>query len=69
LNSIHSKYEVAYPALEKFLCSVGRRKFVRPLFAALIETSAGKEMAKEIYKKARPSYHTVTTQTIDEMLK
>ena len=69
LNSIHSKYEVAYPALEKFLCSVGRRKFVRPLFAALIETSAGKEMAKEIYKKARPGYHTVTMQTIDEMLK
>jgi hypothetical protein len=55
--------------LDKFLCSVGRRKFVRPLFAALIETPTGKEMAKEIYKKARPGYHTVTMQTIDEMLK
>ena len=69
LHAIHSKYEIAYPALDKFLCSVGRRKFVRPLFAALIETPTGKEMAKEIYKKARPGYHSVTTQTIDEMLK
>lgn len=66
--SIHSHYQVADGALEKFLTTVGRRKFVKPLFNALIATPEGKEKAKAIYAKARPGYHSVTVATIDEML-
>ncbi len=68
-KSIHSNYAPADHALEKFLTSVGRRKFVRPLFQALIGTPEGKIRAKQIYAKARAGYHPVTSQTIDEMLK
>jgi leukotriene-A4 hydrolase len=64
-----SKYELAYPALENFLTTVGRRKFVKPLFATMAKTAEGKEMAKRIYVKARPNYHFVTTNTVDEILK
>ena len=65
---IASKYEPAYPSLETFLINVGRRKFVKPLFAAMAKTAEGKEMAKRIYAKARPNYHFVTTNTVDEIL-
>ncbi|MEO8087334.1 MAG: M1 family metallopeptidase [Bacteroidota bacterium] len=65
---IPSKYEAAYSSMETFLTNVGRRKFVKPLYSALIKTAEGKEMAHKIYAKARPNYHSVTTHTIDEIL-
>jgi hypothetical protein len=65
---IESKYKEGYPALEDFLCHVGRRKFVKPLYEAMIAKQDGKEMALSIYKKARAGYHPVTTQTLDELL-
>jgi hypothetical protein len=67
--SIRSNYTVADPALEKFLTSVGRRKFLRPLYNALVETPQGKEKAKAIYLKARPGYHSVSAGSIDELLR
>jgi len=69
LHSIKSLYEPANNSLEHFLTTVGRRKFVKPLYAALAETKEGKLKAKSIYKKARSCYHSVTVATIDELLK
>ena len=66
-QSIYNNYTMAYPELEKFLTHVGRRKFVAPLFEAMIKTDQ-KAMAEKIYEKARPGYHAVTVGTVDEML-
>lgn len=66
-QSIMKSYTAAYPDLEKFLINVGRRKFVAPLFEAMVKTNK-LEMAKQIYAKARPGYHAVTVGTVDEML-
>ena len=66
---IRSNYATAYASLEKFLTSVGRRKFLKPLYLALTETAEGKKRAQTIYAKARPGYHSVATGTIDEMLR
>ncbi|HEX7185576.1 MAG TPA: M1 family metallopeptidase [Thermoanaerobaculia bacterium] len=68
LRAIESKYQPAYPALERFLTSMGRRKFLRPLYTALSKTPEGAEMALRIYEKARPGYHPVSQQTVDEIL-
>jgi aminopeptidase N len=65
---IEHNYSDAYTALENFLVHVGRRKFLTPLYKRLIETPDGKEMALNIYRKARPNYHFVATQTMDELL-
>jgi leukotriene-A4 hydrolase len=65
---IRRKYTPGYKALEDFLVHVGRRKFVKPLFKAMAETEEGKAMAKDIYAKARPNYHSVTAGTVDEIL-
>ncbi|ELR72928.1 Aminopeptidase [Fulvivirga imtechensis AK7] len=68
LQVIKHEYEAAYVKLEHFLVHTGRRKFLTPLYGELIKTEEGKKMAQEIYKKARPNYHFVATNTIDEML-
>ncbi|HEX5003615.1 MAG TPA: M1 family metallopeptidase [Bacteroidia bacterium] len=68
LHAIKANYKTAFPALDHFLCTVGRRKFVKPLFTEMVKTPDGKQMAQGIYKKARPGYHTVTVQTIDTIL-
>ena len=66
-QSIHSRYQTAYPRLEKFLVSIGRRKYLTPLYRAMKETGQ-LEMGMDIYRKARPNYHSVATGTMDPLL-
>ncbi|MEO8578555.1 MAG: leukotriene A4 hydrolase C-terminal domain-containing protein, partial [Gemmatimonadales bacterium] len=65
---IANRYEPGFPALENFLTSQGRRKFVAPLYTDLAKTDWGKKMALDIYKRARPTYHSVSQGTIDKAL-
>jgi aminopeptidase N len=67
-KAIENHYEPAFPALEHFLTSQGRRKFVAPLYADLAKTDWGKTMAMRIYRIARPTYHSVAVGTIDKTL-
>jgi hypothetical protein len=67
--SVRNGYEAAYPRLEEFLTSMGRRKFLKPLYEELAKTPAGKERARRIYVKARPTYHPIATATVDAILK
>jgi leukotriene-A4 hydrolase len=68
MNVVANRYEPAYPALERFLTTVGRRKFLRPLYQELAKSPTGTEIALRIYEKARPGYHSVSQTTIDEIL-
>jgi leukotriene-A4 hydrolase len=68
-RAIAAKYEPAYPALERFLLSVGRRKFLGPLYGALAKTPEGLARAREIYGRARPGYHPVTQGSMDALLR
>ena len=65
---ISQKYEAGYPRLEEFLIQTGRRKFLVPLYTEMVKTEEGKKMARGIYQKARPNYHFVSSNTIDELL-
>ncbi len=60
-------HEASYDRLETFLINVGRRKFLTPLYKALLDKEQT-NMALSIYKKARPNYHSVATGTMDELL-
>lgn len=68
LQAIKHNYEPAYLKLEHFLVNTGRRKFLTPLYGELMKTEEGKKRAMAIYERARPNYHFVATNTIDEML-
>jgi hypothetical protein len=58
----------AFSALEGFLTRQGRRKFLKPLYQSLSKSDWGRELARRIYEKARPTYHAVSRDTIDELL-
>lgn len=61
-------YTPAYAAMEQFLMQVGRRKFIIPIYRALLSHEEGRRLAKRIYEKARKHYHYVATSTLDELL-
>jgi aminopeptidase N len=68
--AIANRYDPAIPAAERFLTTMGRRKFVAPLFTALVaEGDWGKAIARRIYARARPTYHAVTRNTVDETMR
>ena len=66
---IRHRYLPARSALERFLTSQGRRKFLRPLYEDLMKTDWGREEARRIYDLARPLYHSVATATLDPIVR
>ena len=68
LHSVASDYSPASDALERFLTTQGRRKFLGPLYRALSQTPDGFERAKRIYAQARAGYHAISRATVDEIL-
>ncbi len=67
MMSIRHGYAPADARLEEFLTTIGRRKFVRPLFTELSK----KDMTRacSIYAKARPGYHPITQSSVDAIVK
>lgn len=65
---ILNDYDASYVRLDAFLSTVGRRKFLEPLYTALVRTEKGRIIANGIYAGARPNYHSVSARTIDRML-
>jgi len=55
-------------SVDAFLGAVGRRKFVLPLYKAMMKQAAMQETAKSIYAKHRDAYHAVTRQSVDEVM-
>lgn len=66
--SIRNNYDKMLPKVEDFLIHTGRRKFLSPLYNELMKTEGGKARARDIYRKARPNYHFVATNTFDKLL-
>jgi leukotriene-A4 hydrolase len=53
--------------LEDFIQEVGRRKFLMPLYTALIQTDRIAD-ANRMYKNSRNNYHAATRVSLDELL-
>jgi aminopeptidase N len=68
--ALANRYDPAVPVAEKFLGTVGRRKFVLPLFEVLmVEGEWGQPIARRIYAQTRAGYHAVTQRSVDEVVK
>ena len=65
---IKNDHDEAFLRLDEFLNTVGRRKFLLPLYTAMMSTEKGRLMAQSIYRSARPNYHSVSVHTLDELL-
>ena len=66
--AIANRYTPAFPAMERYMIRIGRRKLIVPLYRDLALTADGKAMAKRIYAKAREGYHPVAQSTLDGLL-
>jgi leukotriene-A4 hydrolase len=66
--AIRNEYAAAWPRLDQFLTTVGRRRLIKPLYEDLVKTPAGAARAREIYARARPNYHPIAVRTLDAIV-
>ncbi|MGE0180277.1 MAG: M1 family metallopeptidase [Sphingomonas sp.] len=68
--ALANRFDPAVPAAERFLTTMGRRKFVSPLFQALVEQGDwGRPIARRIYARARAGYHPITLTSVDGIMR
>jgi leukotriene-A4 hydrolase len=63
----YGRHEAAYDELAAFLARVGRMKLVLPVYRAL-SASDQEELAREVFDRARPGYHPITTAAVTKIL-
>jgi leukotriene-A4 hydrolase len=68
-KAVTNQYREAYPSVERFLTSMGRRKFLEPLYKKLMANPQDVAFAKSIYAKARPTYHPLAVGSMDKIVK
>jgi hypothetical protein len=66
--AIRTTYYQAYPAMERFLSTIGRRKFLEPLYTEMMRAPNGEEMAKRIYSRYKHNYHPLAQESLDEIV-
>ncbi|MEX2962537.1 M1 family metallopeptidase [Microbulbifer sp. TYP-18] len=59
--AVRNDYQPAFARLEDFLTSIGRNKFLRPLYRNLVD-SGKQEMAVRIFEEAKAGYHPLTVK-------
>lgn len=64
-----AQFERAYPMVENTLCTVGRMKYLRPLFTALCSHAPGTLLARRILDEAGPGYHPVARNVMEGVLR
>lgn len=69
LLAIDVNYKPAFPAMEKFLGKVGRRKFLEPIYIRLAETEENKTYARKVFKESEKAYHSISRETIEDILR
>jgi aminopeptidase N len=66
--ALRSGYLQARPAAGEFIQRVGRRKLIMPIYAELAKTPDGLAFAREVFAKAQPGYHPITTASVEALL-
>lgn len=65
---IQNKYSEGYPLLKDFLSTIGRGKYVKPLYKMMSQTPEGLKMGREIFAIAKNGYHPVVQNACEKML-
>ena len=66
--AVHAGYRGIRPNLEAFLLSVGRQKFVVPLYTALVNDPKERAFAVGVFAKARERYHPETQASVAKVM-
>jgi len=67
--AIANRYTAAYPAMERYMIRIGRRKFIVPLYRDLAAYPEGLKLANKIFAEARDGYHPLAQTTVADILK
>ncbi len=68
IMAVRANYTFAYPEMEPFLASIGRRKFLEPLYGEMMKTPKGAEMARMLYERYRKNYHPLAQESLDKLI-
>jgi leukotriene-A4 hydrolase len=64
-----SGYAGADPRLDSFVTTVGRRKFLVPIYTALCDRSQeSRARARALFEKARSTYHSISVKAIEKIV-
>jgi aminopeptidase N len=55
-------------ALNQFLEKIGRRKFIKPLYDAMLKSNYYKDKAVENFNRFKAGYHPVTIQSVEALI-
>ncbi|GBG64522.1 hypothetical protein CBR_g45218 [Chara braunii] len=66
----NSAFQPCFPMIVRSLMTIGRMKYLRPLYSGLMASgsSAAKELARKTFADAAPRYHPVARAVIQEVL-
>ena len=67
--ALRSGYHAVLPRVAQVLAEVGRMKFLRPLYGALVADPRTRSFAEETFTKLRPSYHPISRQVVESVLR
>jgi len=67
--AIANRYTTAYPAMERYMIRIGRRKLIVPLYRDLASYPEGLKLANRIFAEARDGYHPLAQTTVADILK
>lgn len=65
---IEAGYDILQPNIEKYLCKIGRIKYIEPIYKALVARENLTDFTNKTYKKAKKYYHPICIEEIDHIL-
>ncbi|HEY0987550.1 MAG TPA: leukotriene A4 hydrolase C-terminal domain-containing protein [Kofleriaceae bacterium] len=67
--ALRSGHHGVVPRAEEVLASVGRMKFLRPLYAALAADDRTRPVATRAFERLRAGYHPIARQVVESTLR
>jgi aminopeptidase N len=67
--ALESGFTDVLPRVEQVLTTVGRLKYLRPLYTALASHAETRPVAESLFARARATYHPIARQMVDGILR
>jgi leukotriene-A4 hydrolase len=68
LLAVESEHGAVLPRVEAFLGEIGRMKYLKPLYRALLARPATRPLARRAFARYQASYHPIARHVIDVLL-
>ncbi len=67
--ALHAGHAAALPRAEAVLASVGRMKYLKPLYRALADRPETRERARAVFAASQTGYHNIARQVIEPVVR